>query len=134
MARRVAAEEGMLIGGSGGTAVAAALEVGRRASAPTTSSSCSSPTPGRGYLSRVFNDDWMAGYGFLRECDLCVGDVLEPRGDEVPAAGVRAPRRHGRATRSTRMREHGVSQLPVCQERAAASPRPRSPARSTSWR
>ena len=44
MARRVTREEGILIGGSGGTAVAAALRVGRASSAPTTSSSCSSPT------------------------------------------------------------------------------------------
>ena len=37
------------------------------------------PDSGRGYLSRVFDDDWMANYGFLTECDQCVGAVLEAR-------------------------------------------------------
>ncbi len=43
------------------------------------------PDSGRGYLSRVYNDEWMATYGFLRECDLCVGAVLDARSEELPA-------------------------------------------------
>ena len=72
------------------------------------------PDSGRGYLSRVFNDEWMANFGFLRECDLCVGAVLDARGDELPAA-------RSTSTPTTRCREaidlmraNGVSQLPVC--------------------
>ena len=65
MARRVTCEEGLLIGGSGGTAVAAALEVGRECG-PDDLVVVLIPDSGRGYLSRVFDDDWMAGYGFLR--------------------------------------------------------------------
>ena len=83
MARRVSQEEGILIGGSGGTAVAAALRVAERAG-PDDLVVVLIPDSGRGYLSRVFNDDWMANYGFLTECDLCVGNVLSSRGDEVP--------------------------------------------------
>ena len=79
-ARRVTREEGILIGGSGGTAVAAAL------ASPTSSSPDDVvvvllPDSGRGYLSKVFNDEWMADFGFLARCDLCVGDVLDARGE-----------------------------------------------------
>ena len=39
------------------------------------------PDSGRGYLSRVFDDQWMANFGFLRECDECIAAVLDARGD-----------------------------------------------------
>ena len=39
------------------------------------------PDSGRGYLSRVFDDEWMANYGFVTECEQCVGAVLDVRGD-----------------------------------------------------
>src|SRR5690606_11489661 len=64
MARRVTREEGLLIGGSGGTAVAAALEVARDLG-PDDLVVVLVPDSGRGYLSRIFDDDWMATYGFL---------------------------------------------------------------------
>src|SRR5688572_24995428 len=75
MARRVTAEEGILIGGSGGTAVAAALEIGRGLGADDLVVVLI-PDSGRGYLSRVFDDDWMAGHGFLEGDDQPVADVL----------------------------------------------------------
>src|SRR3954451_19958454 len=59
MARRVTAEEGILIGGSGGTAVAAALEIGKELG-PEHLVVVLIPDSGRGYLSKVFDDDWMA--------------------------------------------------------------------------
>src|SRR3954468_7470391 len=65
MARRVTSEEGLLIGGSGGTSVAAAIEVGRNLG-PDDLVVVLIPDSGRGYLSRVFDDDWMAGYGFIQ--------------------------------------------------------------------
>ena len=69
MARRVAREEGILIGGSGGLAVAAAMKLGAELG-PDDLVVVLVPDSGRGYLSRVFNDEWLAGYGFLRECEL----------------------------------------------------------------
>ena len=72
--------EGILIGGSGGMAVAAAIQVAKRAG-PDDIVVVLNPDSGRGYLSRVFDDEWMANYGFLRECDECVGAVLDARGD-----------------------------------------------------
>ncbi|MDQ6696221.1 MAG: cystathionine beta-synthase [Actinomycetota bacterium] len=110
-ARRVTREEGLLIGGSCGTAVAAALAVGR---------GCGTgdlivvllPDSGRGYLSKVFDDTWMANYGFLRSSDRSVADVLEARTLEIPALIYVHPTDSVRDAVRT-MRRHGVSQLPV---------------------
>jgi cystathionine beta-synthase len=112
VARRVSQEEGVLIGGSGGTAVAAALRVAERAG-PDDLVVVLIPDSGRGYLSRVFNDDWMANYGFLTESEPCVGNVLSSRGDEVPPLVYVNPDERVRDA-IARMRRHGVSQLPVC--------------------
>ncbi len=76
MARSVTRREGLLIGGSGGTAVAAALRVARDLPA-TALVVVLIPDSGRGYLSKIFNDTWMTEYGFLRPHDEDdVGDVL----------------------------------------------------------
>jgi cystathionine beta-synthase len=112
MARRVAAEEGILIGGSGGLAVAAAMKLGSQLG-PDDLVVALIPDSGRGYLSRVFNDEWLAGYGFLRECDLCVGAVLDARGDAVPPLVYVNPEELVRDA-IEKMRRHGISQLPVC--------------------
>ena len=58
-ARRVTREEGLLIGGSGGTAVHAALVVGRDLG-PDALVVVLLPDSGRGYLSKIFNDEWMS--------------------------------------------------------------------------
>ena len=65
MTRRLAREEGLLVGGSCGMAVAAALRVAARRPADDVVVVLL-PDGGRGYLSKIFNDDWMADYGFLR--------------------------------------------------------------------
>src|SRR5436853_6703684 len=83
MARRVTAQEGLLIGGSGGTAVAAALEVGRDLG-PDALVVVLIPDSGRGYLSRVFDDEWMAGLGFLTVGERCVAEILQAREGHVP--------------------------------------------------
>ncbi|MFM8714793.1 MAG: CBS domain-containing protein, partial [Actinomycetota bacterium] len=70
------------------------------------------PDSGRGYLSRVFDDDWMANFGFLRECDQCVGAVLDTRGD-TPSLLYVNPSSTVRQAIDV-MRANGVSQLPVC--------------------
>ena len=111
-ARRVSRTEGILIGGSGGTAVAAAIQVARRAQ-PDDIVVVFNPDSGRGYLSRVFDDDWMAQFGFLVECEPCVGAVIDARSDDVEDLLYVNP---GETVRIAidRMRQHGVSQLPVC--------------------
>ncbi|MFI5034939.1 MAG: cystathionine beta-synthase [Acidimicrobiales bacterium] len=75
-ARSVTRREGILIGGSGGTAVAAALRVARPLPADAVVVVLI-PDSGRGYLSKVFNDTWMSDFGFLRPHEtLDAGDVL----------------------------------------------------------
>ena len=111
MARDVSRTEGILIGGSGGLAVAAAIKVAKNA-APNDIIVVLNPDSGRGYLSRVFDDDWMANFGFLRECDQCVGAVLDTRGD-TPSLLYVNPSSTVRQAIDV-MRANGVSQLPVC--------------------
>ena len=62
MARRLAREEGILTGGSGGMAVEAALRVAQEDVDRLVVVVI--PDSGRGYLSKVFNDDWMIEHGF----------------------------------------------------------------------
>src|SRR3954466_4332119 len=64
MTRRLAREEALLVGGSCGMAVIAAAKVAEQAG-PDALVVVLLPDGGRGYLSKVFNDDWMADYGFL---------------------------------------------------------------------
>jgi cystathionine beta-synthase len=76
-ARRVAYEEGLLIGGSCGTAVWAALEVSRTAD-PTDLIVTLIPDSGRGYLSKIFDDRWMTELGFIADDGVLVRDVASP--------------------------------------------------------
>ena len=111
-ARRVSQVEGILIGGSGGMAVAAAIKVAKRAG-PDDIVVVFNPDSGRGYLSRVFDDEWMANYGFLRECEQCVGAVLDTRNPTLDSLLYVSPNETVRVA-IERMRANGVSQLPVC--------------------
>jgi len=71
------------------------------------------PDSGRGYLSKVFNDEWMASYGFLRPSDeLTVGDVLRAKRGPLPALVHTHPAETLREAIDL-MREFGVSQVPV---------------------
>ncbi len=111
-ARRVSQEEGLLIGGSCGTAVYAALELAEGLTADDMVVVLI-PDSGRGYLSKVFDDDWMEGFGFLTKGDgPTVGDVLDQRDrDNPPLIYVRPGSSVRDAVRT--MRDAGVSQLPV---------------------
>jgi cystathionine beta-synthase len=113
MTRRLAREEGLLVGGSCGMAVVAALEVARRAG-PDDVVVVLLPDGGRGYLSKIFNDRWMARYGFLHPGDgsPTVATMLANKGGAIP------PLIHVHPTETVRdaidyMREYGISQLPV---------------------
>ena len=112
MTRRLAREEGLLVGGSCGMAVVAALRVAATAG-PDDVIVVLLPDGGRGYLSKVFNDDWLGRYGFLRaEGQATVGDVLRGKTGAVP------PFIHTHPTETVRdaidiLREFGVSQMPV---------------------
>ena len=110
-ARRVTREEGLLIGGSGGTAVAAALQVGAGLP-PDAVVVVHLPDSGRGYLSKLYDDGWMADHGFLRAAGPTVGDLLQGRATDLPSLVHTHPDETVR-TAIEILREFEVSQMPV---------------------
>lgn len=79
MTRRLAREEGILVGGSSGMAVVGALRVARGLPADAVMVVLL-PDGGRGYLGKIFNDSWMRSYGFSDAGeDETVADVLAAR-------------------------------------------------------
>jgi cystathionine beta-synthase len=113
--RRLALEEGLLVGGSCGLAVYAALQVAAGLDDPDAMVATILPDGGRAYLSKIFNDDWMTQYGFLeRSGDRTVGDVLRDKtaaGEIPPFVTVQTDSKVRDAI--AKLHEHRVSQLPV---------------------
>ena len=68
MTRRLAREEGLLVGGSSGMAVVGALRAARDLSADAVVVVLL-PDHGRGYLSKLFDDDWMSLHGYSLDAD-----------------------------------------------------------------
>jgi cystathionine beta-synthase len=105
----------MLLGGSCGLAVHAALDVAKGIDDPEALIAVVLPDGGRAYLSKIFNDAWMSQYGFLdRPDDKTVGDVLRAKsaaGEIPPFVVVQT----GQKVRDAiaLLHEHRVSQLPV---------------------
>ncbi|MEU8267876.1 cystathionine beta-synthase [Sphaerisporangium sp. NPDC049002] len=116
MTRRLAREEALLVGGSCGMAVVAALKVAAEAG-PDAVVVVLLPDGGRGYLSKIFNDDWMADYGFLTSAseEGLVGDVLGRKNPGLPEF-VHTHPHESVSTAIAIMREYSVSQLPVMKE------------------
>ena len=85
MTRRLALEEGILVGGSSGMAVVAALRAARKLTASDTVVVLL-PDGGRGYLGKIFNDDWMRSYGFTNApAGHTVGELLSAKTGTLPA-------------------------------------------------
>jgi cystathionine beta-synthase len=116
MTRRLAREEGLLTGGSCGLAVVAALRVAASAG-PDDIIVVLLPDGGRGYLSKIFNDDWMADYGFLtaQTAEPKIAEVLARKSAGLPAF-VHAHPGETVADVIAILREYNVSQLPVMKE------------------
>jgi cystathionine beta-synthase len=111
--RRLAREEGLLVGGSCGMAAAAAIELAKRCG-PDDVIVVLLPDGGRGYLSKVFNDTWMASYGFLSpdHSGATVGDVLRRKDGTMPEL-VHVHPNETVAEAIAILREFEVSQMPV---------------------
>jgi cystathionine beta-synthase len=113
MTRRLAREEGLLTGGSCGLAVVAALRAAAGAG-PGGVIVVLLPDGGRGYLAKIFNDEWMADYGFLTEqtAEPKISDVLARKQADLPVF-VHAHPDETVAAAIAILREYNVSQLPV---------------------
>jgi cystathionine beta-synthase len=113
MTRRLAREEGLLLGGSCGMAVVGALRLAARAD-PDSVIVVLLPDGGRGYLGKVFSDSWMASHGFLPpdSSGATVADVLIGKDGAIPKL-VHTHPNETVAEVVMILREFGVSQLPV---------------------
>ena len=125
MARRLTREEGILSGGSCGTAVVAAREIVRELAATPDGASAVVvvllPDSGRSYLSKIYNDEWMRANALMATTGAVVrvGDLLEDRHHAGPIPDLvlaRTTQRVGDAIAV--LQEYGISQLPVSEHAA----------------
>ncbi|MGC5223949.1 cystathionine beta-synthase [Micromonospora sp. DT81.3] len=112
MTRRLAREEGILVGGSSGMAVVGALRAARDLPEDAVVVVLL-PDGGRGYLGKIFNERWMRSYGFtdVGESET-VADVVATRGGDIPEL-VHAHPSDTVLEAIQMMSEFGVSQLVV---------------------
>lgn len=112
MARRLAREEGMLVGGSAGLNVALALQVAREVDDPNACVVTILCDTGERYLSKLFNDEWMQENQLLEVPRVTVADLLARRQGSQPALVSLAPAAQVRQALGL-MSTWGVSQIPV---------------------
>jgi cystathionine beta-synthase len=115
-ARRLTREEGLLVGGSCGTAAWAALQVAA-AYPPDAVIVVLLPDGGRSYLSKIYNDEWMIANGFLdrRRASAKLREVITSKPETLPAIVHVHPDELVRDAIGV-LREFGVSQLPVVKQ------------------
>ena len=115
--RRLAREEALLVGGSSGMAAFAAVQLAKELDDPDAVIVVLLPDSGRGYLTKVFNDDWLGQYGFplddesVRDSQT-VGEVLRGKSGQIPDL-VHTHPSETIAEAVHILQEYGVSQMPV---------------------
>ena len=115
LARRITREEGILVGGSSGTALHAALAVAEELDDSKTIVVIL-PDTGRNYLSKLYSETWMRQYGFVERPEVVtVAQVVRTKHGEIPslvAVGAHEKVRHAVDT----LQQYGISQAPVTRE------------------
>ena len=116
MARRITREEGLLVGGSSGTAAVAAVKLAKTLPKDAIVVVIF-PDSGRGYMSKIFNDEWMIANGFLAEGKrrATVGDVLRSKTPAPPLITVQDT--DTVRTALDLLRRYEISQIPVVRGR-----------------
>jgi len=120
-ARRLAREEGLLVGGSSGSTVAGALEYAARLG-PEARVLALLPDSGRSYLSKFLDDNWMIEHGFLVRSAPAptVGQLLRAKHGELPQlVTISAHRKVADAIDV--MEQYSISQLPVVRDGESGS-------------
>jgi cystathionine beta-synthase len=118
-ARRLARDEGLLVGGSGGTTVWAALEIAKQFGPEATILSMI-PDSGRSYMSKFYDENWMLEHGFVerRVPPPTVSELLRSKRmeeTEVPAlVTIASHQKVGEAIDV--MQRYSISQLPVVRD------------------
>jgi cystathionine beta-synthase len=114
-ARAITRQEGILVGGSSGTALFAAIQVARELDESATFVVVF-PDTGRNYLSKLYSDTWMLQYGFIERPEAVrVEEVLDAKAGELPpivSVGAHAKVRQA----VDALQEHGISQAPVARD------------------
>ena len=117
--RRLAREEALLVGGSCGMAACAARQLAQElAGTPEGEDAVIVvllPDSGRGYLTKIFNDEWLAQYGFATGAggdSRTVGEVLRGKSGQLPDL-VHTHPGETIAEAVAILQEYGVSQMPV---------------------
>jgi cystathionine beta-synthase len=114
MARRITREEGILVGGSSGTAMKAAMDVARGLDEKTLMVVIL-PDTGRNNLSKIYNDEWMRQNGFFERFPRqLVHDVVVREREMPELITVSSKEKVGRAI--DLLQEHGISQMPVTED------------------
>jgi cystathionine beta-synthase len=120
MTRRLAREEALLVGGSSGMAAYAAIQLAHELEGTPEGEDAVIvvllPDSGRGYLSKIFNDDWLAQYGFPVDGAArpvqTVGEVLRGKSGRLPDL-VHTHPNETIAEAIAILQEYAVSQMPV---------------------
>jgi cystathionine beta-synthase len=123
-ARRLAREEGLLVGGSGGTAAHAAVEVARELG-PDSTVVTLFPDGGRAYLSKFYDDNYLIELGFLERVEPApkVMEILRFKHRDAPEVPelvtIESHQKVGEAI--DLMQQYSISQLPVMRHGSAGS-------------
>jgi cystathionine beta-synthase len=117
MTRRLAREESLLVGGSSGMAAYAAIQLAHELDGTPEGENAVIvvllPDSGRGYLGKIFSDEWLGQYGFLPATGTqTVGEVLRGKKGEIPDL-VHTHPNETIAEAVHILQEYGVSQMPV---------------------